>query len=257
MDLPHARPGRLRRVLARTARELLLLSAVRQVIVRLRFLWLARVRGRLSRLDTHDSSPGTVEHNLAGLMLFGERAPQLLSAVSLVESARGGRCLIVGCRNEDDIFAAKGYGFGDITGVDLISYSPAVQLADMHDLPFPDDSFDAVVVPYTISYSAEPELAAKEFARVCRPGGAIGIAIEYAPAERAASIAKALMHEAYEGREPRIDSAAGILDLFDPAIVDSVVVNYDALAKRHHTEEGLIPDPSPIIVVFTVRSPAP
>jgi SAM-dependent methyltransferase len=255
MDAPHPTPGRIRRGLGQTVRELLLVTALRQAIVRLRFLWFARVKGCMATLDTHDSVAGTVAHNLEGIMQFGQRASQLLAAVSLVEATRGGECLIIGCRNEDDIFAAKGYSFGTVTGVDLISYSPSVRLADMHDLPFPDDTFDAVVVPYTLSYSGTPAKAAKEFVRVCRPGGAIGIAIEYAPADQAAAIAK-FMHESYVAYEPRIDSSAGVLAQFDPAVIDSVVVNYDALEKRHHTEAGLIRHPSPIIVVFTVKKHA-
>lgn len=246
----------MRRGLVQTAREILLLSVVRQVLVRLRYAWLVRLRGRLATLETHESVPGTVEHNLGGLLQFGQRAKELLTAVALVESTHGGDCLIVGCRNEDDIFAAKALGFGAVTGVDLISYSPSVRLADMHDLPFPDGTFDAVVVPYTLSYSGTPALAAKEFARVCRPGGAIGIAIEYLPAELTSAVSKTLMHEAYRGFEPRIDSSAGVLALFDPSIIDAIVVNYDALAKRHHTPAELIRDPSPIIVVFTVTKPA-
>jgi SAM-dependent methyltransferase len=235
---------------------MLLLRAVRQVVVLLRYVWFVRVRRQLATLDTHDSVAGTVEHNLRGILMIGQRAPQLLMAVSLVESTRGGDCLIVGCRNEDDILAARGYGFAAVTGLDLISYSPHVRLGDMHRLPFPDDSFDAVIVPYTLSYSDAPAAAAAEFARVCRPGGAVGIAIEYLPAELAAAVSNAHMHEAYQAYEPRLDSSAQVLALFDPAVVDTVVVNYDALARRHHTEAALVADPSPILVVLTVKKAA-
>ena len=248
--------SRWRRALGQTRREILLLRAVRQIVVLLRYGWFVRVRHRLSTFDTHDSVPGTVEHNLRGILVVGQRAAQLLMAVSLVESTRRGDCLIVGCRNEDDILVAKGYGFGTVTGLDLISYSPYVRLGDMHRLPFPDDSFDAVVVPYTLSYSDAPARAAAEFARVCRAGGAIGIAIEYLPAELAAAVSRSHMHEAYRAYEPRLDSSAQILDLFDPAVVDAVVVNYDALGRRHHTETAVVSDPSPIILVFTVKKPS-
>ncbi len=229
------------------------MQAVRQVLVGVRYFWFARVRHRLSTFGSHQSVPGTVEHNLTGILMIGQRAAQLLSAVSMVEATRGGRCLIIGCRNEDDLFVAKGYGFGSVTGLDLISYSPHVRVGDMHDLPFPDDSFDAVVVPYTLSYSNRPALAAAEFARACRAGGVIGIAIEYLPAQLVTAVSNVHMHEAYQPYEPRIDSAAELLALFDPAVVDSVVVRYDALGRRHHTVDTLVRDPSPIIVVFTVK----
>jgi hypothetical protein len=110
-----------------------------------------------------------------------------------------------------------------------------------------------VVVPYTLSYSAKPAAPAAEFLRVCRPGGAVGIAIEYLPAELAASVSAAHMHEAYQAYEPRIDSSAELLALFEPDSIDTVVVNYDALERRHHTPAELVRQPSPIIVVFTVK----
>ncbi len=48
-----------------------------------------------------------------------------------------------------------------------------VQHADVHELPFAAESFDAVLVFHTLTYAEEPLRALKECCRVLRPGGRI------------------------------------------------------------------------------------
>lgn len=48
--------------------------------------------------------------------------------------------------------------------------------ADALDLPFADGSFDRVTSTFGHMFAPDHELAASELARVCRPGGAIGLA---------------------------------------------------------------------------------
>src|SRR5450432_2619379 len=50
------------------------------------------------------------------------------------------------------------------------------QEADAENLPFPDASFDAVVSTFGVMFTPNQEQAAKELARVCKPGGKIGLA---------------------------------------------------------------------------------
>jgi len=50
------------------------------------------------------------------------------------------------------------------------------QEADAESLPFPDASFDAVMSTFGVMFTADQETAAGELARVCRPGGKIGLA---------------------------------------------------------------------------------
>lgn len=47
--------------------------------------------------------------------------------------------------------------------------------ADAEDLPFLDGQFDAVVSTFGVMFCANPERAASELARVCRPGGRIAL----------------------------------------------------------------------------------
>jgi SAM-dependent methyltransferase len=50
------------------------------------------------------------------------------------------------------------------------------QTADAEDLPFPDESFDAVVSTFGVMFTPDQERAAAELLRVCKPGGKIGLA---------------------------------------------------------------------------------
>jgi len=50
------------------------------------------------------------------------------------------------------------------------------QEADAEDLPFPAASFDVVLSTFGVMFTPDQEQAADEMARVCRPGGRIGLA---------------------------------------------------------------------------------
>ncbi len=50
------------------------------------------------------------------------------------------------------------------------------RVADAQDLPFEDDHFDQVLSVYGVQFAPDQEKAAKEVLRVCRSGGAIGLA---------------------------------------------------------------------------------
>jgi ubiquinone/menaquinone biosynthesis C-methylase UbiE len=50
------------------------------------------------------------------------------------------------------------------------------QEADAENLPFPDGSFDVVLSTFGVMFTPDSEKAASELARVCKPGGKIGLA---------------------------------------------------------------------------------
>jgi SAM-dependent methyltransferase len=50
------------------------------------------------------------------------------------------------------------------------------RLGDAEALPFADASFDAVVSTFGVMFVGRPEAAARELARVCRPGGRLALA---------------------------------------------------------------------------------
>lgn len=55
-------------------------------------------------------------------------------------------------------------------------YDIRFQEADAENLPFADASFDAVMSSFGVMFTPDQEKAAAELARVCKPGGKIGLA---------------------------------------------------------------------------------
>jgi ubiquinone/menaquinone biosynthesis C-methylase UbiE len=83
---------------------------------------------------------------------------------------------------------------GSVVGVDIADEMVALasrlhpglefRIANAEALPFPDDSFDAVVGNFAMLHLARPELAAAEFYRVLVPGGRLALTVWDTP-ERA------------------------------------------------------------------------
>jgi ubiquinone/menaquinone biosynthesis C-methylase UbiE len=69
---------------------------------------------------------------------------------------------------EDLIAAARERAAAEVLPIDY-------RVGDAEALPFEDASFDAVISTVGIMFATRPEAAAKELARVCRPGGRIAI----------------------------------------------------------------------------------
>jgi SAM-dependent methyltransferase len=105
-----------------------------------------------------------------------------------VDLRAGERVLDVATGNGNAALAAA-RRFCDVTGVD---YVPSLlerarerakaeglevdfQEGDAEDLPFPDDSFDAVLSTCGAMFAPDQERTAAELLRVCRPGGRIGM----------------------------------------------------------------------------------
>jgi len=85
------------------------------------------------------------------------------------------KILCIGPRNEAEMLLLSLYGFPlrNVTGVDLFSYSPAIQCMDMHELKFPDGTFDIVYTAWTLKYSFDLPRACAEIVRVLKPGGVV------------------------------------------------------------------------------------
>lgn len=56
-----------------------------------------------------------------------------------------------------------------------------IQVADAHDLPFDDDTFDVVLSAFGAMFAPDQQRVADELVRVCRPHGRIGM-VNWAPA---------------------------------------------------------------------------
>lgn len=102
---------------------------------------------------------------------------RLLRPLSIIDPvydrAKELKLLSVGPRNENEVFHLIAHGFRpeNIEAIDVVSNSPLVRVADMHDIPFPDSSFDVVVSGWTLPYSRNAKLAISQKVRVLRNGG--------------------------------------------------------------------------------------
>jgi ubiquinone/menaquinone biosynthesis C-methylase UbiE len=146
--------------------------------------------------DVHASSQG---HELAGTEWldahFEAARPEYESILRSVGLRRGWRVLDAGCGSGSflPLIAAEVGPGGHITALDLapenvavveqrvarwtLDWPVATQVGDLLDLPFADDTFDAVWCANTSQYLSDTELtrALAEFRRVVRPGGMVAI----------------------------------------------------------------------------------
>lgn len=246
----------IKRHLSLLRRSLYLLPLYQIFVVRARLFWLVRVRKKLRLFDTQYAFEKTIMNNLKGLKHYNGRTDTLIKPLSVIETMNAdSRLLIIGPRNEHDLFSAIGNGFSRdrVNGLDLISYSPMIDLGDMHATPYPDNSFDAVVVGWTLSYSREPRRFAQEMLRIVRDGGLIAVGVEYSTLTEEDSVALsgyAIQEKEY--LEKRINSTNEILELFGDQ-VGHVFFNHDAPLRRSHTRERMIENVSKVAVIFSIR----
>jgi DNA-binding transcriptional ArsR family regulator len=133
-----------------------------------RLRWPDEVAGQMER---HYSPGRTWEATTRGLLGFLSLGAVLdvgsgdgVNAELLAPRARHVTCLDVSER----VIAAARTRLERFANVDF-------RVGDMHDLPCPDQSFDAVLLLHVLTYSQRPALAVAEAARVLRPGGALAL----------------------------------------------------------------------------------
>src|SRR5829696_3003720 len=106
----------------------------------------------------------------------------------------GTRVLDVACGNGNTAIPAAKAG-AVVTGIDLVPYlvEQAVtrakkegvrakfEVGDLEALPYPDESFDAVVTMFGAMFAPRPDVVVSELSRVCRSGGVIAM-VNWTPA---------------------------------------------------------------------------
>ncbi|WP_137890904.1 methyltransferase domain-containing protein [Ramlibacter sp. 2FC] len=247
-------PSLIRRhkgLLRHTLDQLLLVDLVRYGVVALRFLWFVKVLGRLRTLSlpgTADAAvaDNTISHNLKGLRdLAVNRSHLLVRPLSVIEALPvDARVLSVGPRTEGELMnlAAHGFSWEQISGLDLISYSPKIQLGDMHETKYVDNQFDAVVLGWVLAYSEDPARAAREMIRITRPGGIVAVGVEYSPQSQEQVIAEVGY---LPGAKARIGSCEEILGFFGPAV--------DHVYCSHVVAPQALGSVGALCVIFSVR----
>jgi len=165
--------------------HLLLYTPFRKYYGFSRYYYSAKIRKKLRVYKDNLSLDNTIEYNLTALDHiqndFSMRRMHFLihGLLSLEFLSKDSKILVLGPRTENDLLILKGHGFKNVLGLDLITYSSLIQLGDMHNMPFEDNSFDVVICGWTISYSKEPQVACDEIDRVCKPGGVIAFGFDH------------------------------------------------------------------------------
>jgi|Deesub1362A_J573_1020465.scaffolds.fasta_scaffold03306_3 SAM-dependent methyltransferase len=95
------------------------------------------------------------------------------------------KILDVGCRDGWACEQMIKQGYKNVIGIDVSL--PAIQWAqkqkrpvifgDMHDLEFPDDSFDAIYCSHSLEHAYDPIKALKELVRVLKIGGILFVIV--------------------------------------------------------------------------------
>lgn len=177
-----------------------------------------------------DVIENTIEHNIRQLgtgAAFGRPMGllgPLLGVDQIAFHRHETRVLIVGPRTENEILLYVSHGFapGNVRGLDLMSYSPWIDVGDMHAMPYADNSFDVVLFSWVLGYSSNQEKAVAEAVRVVRPGGLIGIGEEFEPKSAEEHNEKLLQEKGYTLHGTVTTSAERLIGLFGGA-VDEVV----------------------------------
>lgn len=148
-----------------------------------RFLWLTRFRTRPIRAySSPDEGTKEVDYSASFLTRYGpdRRTQWTMFLLASIPTCPRDSLLIIGPRYEPEVLMAKGLGWDPrgIRGLDTFSYSPYVDVGDMHDLPYPDSSFSSIICSWTLSYSSKPEVAAREMVRVLKAGGYLVVSMQ-------------------------------------------------------------------------------
>jgi SAM-dependent methyltransferase len=121
-----------------------------------------------------------LEETLRKRRLFGRLSFDVVPLVDMLASKydfRGQSVLCVGCRNDDEIRYFRKRGAGRVIGIDLYDAGPDIVSMDMHDLKFPDNSFDVVYSRHSFEHAYDKRKAGHEFIRVLRPHGVVVIEV--------------------------------------------------------------------------------
>lgn len=89
----------------------------------------------------------------------------------------GGSVLCVGCRNGLELDRFRAHGFDDVVGIDIFSRRDDIKVMDMHEMTFPDDSFDVVYSSHALEHSYDVGRVADQIVRVARDGAVVGVEV--------------------------------------------------------------------------------
>lgn len=155
---------------------------INRFIFTIRFFYFVRLR---NRLITYQDTSLTYNPDYSKMMLIkgktSDRPLHLIRPLASIPGIESSRVLSVGSRYETELFYLVGYGFDPerIRGLDLFSYSNWIDSANMHCMPYKDNSFDVILLGWIVSYSSTPLKLANEVIRVISNRGIVAIGVSY------------------------------------------------------------------------------
>jgi SAM-dependent methyltransferase len=235
-------------------RQLLYVDRIRGAIAYIRYVCFAKILRRLRTVEAGEANPVTIKHNLQGLVptMDSKRSSILVRPLSVIEAVHAQSSILsIGPRSEGELLLLEAYGFErkNIRGLDLISYSPLVDLGDMHAMPYSDNTWDVVISSMVLPYSDNQQKAVDEMIRVAKPNGIIGISLEYVTPKAAEEI---LAKHGYTvgTDERRVQTVEGLLALFRQ-VVDKVYFAQDGyISSTPNTIKGS--PASTVAVIFSI-----
>lgn len=225
--------------------QLLRVDALRWCVAALRYFVLAVVLRRMKSIspETGDIGRNTVLHNKQRIWgtLAVTRARLLLNPLSAIQFTRSEPLLCIGPRSEGELLYARALGFKNVHGLDLTSYSPWIDVGDMHAMPYKDNAYRALVIGWVFAYSDNRKKAAAEAVRITKNGGIIAVGVEYRK-ESAEELSKNLGYLVPD--EIRMTSVKEILELFGNH------VDHVYFAQDHPKEEV---GKCELLVIFSIK----
>jgi len=85
--------------------------------------------------------------------------------------------LCIGCRNLTEIDYFRKKGSKNVIGIDIFSEQKDIIVMDMHNMTFPDNSFEVVYCSHSLEHSLNVSQVIREIVRVIRPCGILVIEV--------------------------------------------------------------------------------
>ena len=219
----------------------------RIIIGYLRWVYYYKLNKSYRALEIKDSIDGTVNHNKTAFTKFPLtdftmlRMDRLIAITKSIEFVGNhSNFLIIGPRTESDIMKMiYNYPKASISAIDIISYSPWIDLQDAHSTNFPSNNFDCILSGWVLKYSKDKEKMMTEMVRLVKNKGLITIGIEYYNDQ--IEILKKTKSSGFLKEDENFEEVNSVKDitaLLKKTMINyKVVFEYDALLKEKTTDE--------------------
>lgn len=221
---------------------------IRIIVGYLRWFYYYKIKKSFQFLKIKNGITGTINHNKQVFNKFPltdftmKRMDRLIAVIKSLELiADQSNFLIIGPRTESDIYKIiYNYPQSKINAIDIISYSPLIDLQDAHCTNFNSNSFECIISGWVLKYSTNKEKMMNEMIRVVKNEGLIAIGIEYLD-DKLKNFYKKKREVNYLNPNDNFEEINSVNDI--EMILKKISVNYriiyeyDALLKNKKIEE--------------------